>query len=135
MVRVITPQGRRASVRPFWHGASPGGRTYTTARVGAWSADEPVDDGVWLFAGTAEVGYSCGAFLVSPRDAEYDTAVLVRTTKIGVPDAEGSLSTTHFVMDVLSPDGHSLGSVQASGPRDCWRALVPAVDAYFDALG
>jgi hypothetical protein len=135
MVRVITPQGRRASVRPFWHGVSPAGLTYTSARVGAWSADAPIDDGVWLFAGTVEVGYSCGAFLVAPRDAEHDTAVLVRTTKIGVPEVDGQLETTHFVMDVLSREGHSLGCVQASGPRDCWRALVPAIDAYFNALG
>src|SRR3954453_10067404 len=113
MVRVITPQGRRASVRPFWHGETHAGRTYPSARVGAWSNDQPVNDGVWLFAGTEEVGYSCGAFLIAPQGADNDVAVLVRTTKIGVPTADGELAQTHFVMDVLSPEGHSLGSVQA----------------------
>jgi hypothetical protein len=136
MVRVITPQGRRSSVRPFWQGESPGGRVYTTARVGAWTNDLPVDDGVWLYAGTAEVGFSLGAFLVAPREVDHDLAVLLRTTRIGVPSGEAGyeMESTRLAMDALSPEGHLLGAVQGAGPRECWRSLVPAIDPYFNTV-
>jgi hypothetical protein len=97
--------------------------------------DEP-GSGWWLYSATPQVGYSIGAFLMAPTDGDPDVAILVRTTKVGVPSADGvDLSARRLVMDALSPEGHPLGVVQADGPRACWLALVPAIDAYFDALG
>jgi hypothetical protein len=52
-----------------------------------------------------------------------------------VPAPEGyDMEDTRLAMDTLSPEGHLLAAVQGTGPRECWRALVPAIDAYFNAL-
>jgi hypothetical protein len=136
-IAVITPQGKRRAGRPFWRGTSPAGLKYTVSRLGAWHNDDP-GEGVWLHAGTEGSAYSVGAFLVRPIDMDDEKLVLVRQTRLGSAYMEGDEYNFEFVagrarhqMDALSPEGLPLGSALGETLRDCWSALVPALDAYF----
>jgi hypothetical protein len=89
---------------------------------------------MWLYGANYESGYSSCQWMVAPRDAESEACVLVRATRLCVSE-DGRPEFTvpgQVVMDILTPEGISLGTVMAEGQRAAWLGLVRAVDAYFD---
>jgi hypothetical protein len=72
--------------------------------------------------------------MIGPKNVKYEAAVLVRITRLGVSSEDGDEWTPSgvVVMDVLTPEGFSLGTVQDDGERKAWLKIVSAIDSYFD---
>jgi hypothetical protein len=136
-MKVVVPHEGRGSSRPWHRGVSPAGWTWDVYRVGAYLGNEPSDGG-YLYSGVEGCGYSTGQWLLSPHELSEVEPVLVTLVKNGEPLPEEDnkrLSGDQYGMFVLSPDLMQIGFVVANGPRRCFVALIPSLDAYFTKFG
>jgi hypothetical protein len=132
-MEAVVPSLRRGSVRPWWKGVSPAGFTWDVHRVGAYLRHEPADGG-YLYSGVEGCGYSTSQWMLSPCGLPEVAPVLVMIVKNGVPMAEADnkrLDGDQYGMLVLTHDLMQIGHVVTNGPRHCFKALIPALDAYF----